>query len=316
MREYVLAEMPYMNDGSITFDNIIARYNTDLANNLGNLVFRTLSMTAKYAGGTVPQPGEAAELDRELAAFAAASRDKVNEQMDTLHVADAVETVFALFRRANKYIDETLPWSLAKQGETGRLGTVLYHLLETIRFGAVLLAPFMPDTAREILSQLGTDREDETFGVLEAGRPIGEARVLFSRLDETETLAKLAAMNAPEAPAVPVPEDREAEIGIETFGSVELRTAQVVACEPVPKAKKLLKLQLDLGYEKRQVVSGIAKCYKPEDLIGKKLVVVANLKPAVLCGVESNGMILASGEGDTIRVVFLSDDTPLGQRVR
>jgi methionyl-tRNA synthetase len=237
-------------------------------------------------------------------------------QMDSYHIADAVETVFSVFRRANKYIDETTPWTLAKNGDTERLATVIYNLLETIRVGAVMVEPFMPSTSVSILNQLGTTVDSYGFGGLESGKPIGEAKVLFSRLDEKETYEKLAAMNPPKAPAVPVPEDQEAEIGIDSFGAVELRTAQVIACERIPKAKKLLKLQLDLGYEQRQVASGIAKCYAPEDLIGKKIIVVANLKPAVLCGVESNGMILASGEGDQIKVVFLDDDTPLGQRVR
>ncbi len=316
VREYVLAEMPYLNDGSITFDNIIARYNMDLANNLGNLVNRTLAMTTKYFGGIVPTPDAENEVDADLKAFVKKTYDDMVAQMDGYRIADAVETVFGLFRRANKYIDETTPWALAKNGDTVRLGTVLYNLLETIRVGAVMIEPFMPATSRAILAQIGTTCEDYAFGGLVSGNPIGEAKVLFSRLDEKETLEKLAAMNAPKEPVVPKPEDCEPEILIDHFMGVELRTAQVIACEPIPKAKKLLKLQLDLGYEKRQVASGIAKCYKPEDLIGKKLIVVANLKPAVLCGVESNGMILASGEGDKIKVVFLDDDTPLGQRVR
>ncbi len=316
VREYVLAEMPYLNDGSITFDNIIARYNMDLANNLGNLVFRTLSMTTKYFEGIVPAPAEETEMDADLKACVKATYDKMAAEMNAYRIADAIETVFCLFRRANKYIDETTPWSLAKQGDTVRLGTVMYNLLETIRVGAVMLEPFMPGTSKAILAQIGTTCEDYAFGGLVSGNPIGEAKVLFSRLDEAEAMEKLQAMNAPKEPVIPKPEDCEPEIAIDHFMGVELRTAQVIACEPIPKAKKLLKLQLDLGYEKRQVASGIAKCYKPEDLIGKKLIVVANLKPAVLCGVESNGMILASGEGDAIKVVFLDDDTPLGQRVR
>ena len=316
VREYVLAEMPYLNDGSITFDNIIARYNMDLANNLGNLVNRTLAMTTKYFGGIVPAPDAENEVDADLKVCVKKAYDDMVAQMDAYRIADAVETVFGLFRRANKYIDETTPWTLAKNGDTVRLGTVLYNLLETIRVGAVMVEPFMPGTSGAILAQIGTACDDYAFGGLVSGRPIGEAKVLFSRLDEKETLEKLAAMNAPKEPVVPKPEDCEGEIAIDHFMGVELRTAQVIACEPIPKAKKLLKLQLDLGYEKRQVASGIAKCYKPEDLIGKKLIVVANLKPAVLCGVESNGMILASGEGDKIKVVFLDDDTPLGQRVR
>jgi len=316
VREYVLAEMPYLNDGSITFDNIIARYNMDLANNLGNLVNRTLAMTTKYFGGIVPAPDAENEVDADLKACVKKAYDDMVAQMDSYRIADAVETVFGLFRRANKYIDETTPWTLAKNGDTVRLGTVLYNLLETIRVGAVMVEPFMPATSRAILAQIGTTCEDYAFGGLVSGNAIGEAKVLFSRLDEAEAMEKLQAMNAPKEPVIPKPEDCEPEIAIDHFMGVELRTAQVIACEPIPKAKKLLKLQLDLGYEKRQVASGIAKCYKPEDLIGKKLIVVANLKPAVLCGVESNGMILASGEGDKIKVVFLDDDTPLGQRVR
>ena len=316
VREYVLAEMPYLNDGSITFDNIITRYNTDLANNLGNLVNRTLAMTTKYFEAIVPSPTAENEVDLDLKACVKKAYDDMVAQMDSYHIADAVETVFGVFRRANKYIDETTPWILAKNGDTERLSTVMYNLLETIRVGAVMVEPFMPSTSVSILAQLGTTVDSYDFGGLEAGKQIGEAKVLFSRLDEKETLEKLEAMNPPKAPAIPVPEDQEPEIGIDSFGAVELRTAQVIACERIPKAKKLLKLQLDLGYEQRQVASGIAKCYDPEDLIGKKLIVVANLKPAVLCGVESNGMILASGEGDQIKVVFLDDDTPLGQRVR
>ncbi len=316
VREYVLAEMPYLNDGSITFDNIIARYNTDLANNLGNLVNRTLAMTTKYFEGIVPSPAAETEVDNDLKNYVSKAYDEMVSEMDSYHIADAVETVFGVFRRANKYIDETTPWTLAKNGETERLGTVMYNLLETIRVGAVMVEPFMPSTSVNILKQLGTTVDSCGFGGLESGKHIGEASVLFSRLDEKETYERLAAMNPPKSPEIPRPEDCEAEIGIESFGAVELRTAQVIACERIPKAKKLLKLQLDLGYEQRQVASGIAKCYAPEDLIGKKLIVVANLKPAVLCGVESNGMILASGEGDQIKVVFLDDDTPLGQRVR
>ncbi len=316
VREYVLAEMPYLNDGSITFENVITRYNTDLANNLGNLVNRTLSMTEKYFDGTVPAPVGEDPLDAELRDFVASSRERLFEKMDSYHVAEAVEVVFELFRRANKYIDQTLPWALFKNGQTERLGTVLYHLLETIRVGASLLEPFMPQTAKSILAQLGTDETGTDFGGLAAGGKIGEIKPLFSRLDEKETLARLSAMNEKKEPEAPRPDDCQPPIGIEIFGSVELRAAKVLSCEPVPKAKKLLKLQLDLGYEKRQVVSGIAKCYRPEDLVGKTLIVVANLKPAVLCGVESQGMILASGEGDSIKVVFLDPETPLGSRIR
>ena len=316
VREYVLSEMPYLNDGSITFDNIITRYNTDLANNLGNLVNRTLAMTTKYFEGIVPAPAKANEVDLDLIGYVKNAYTEMKELMDSYRLADALETVFGVFRRANKYIDETTPWTLSKNGDTERLSTVIYNLLETIRVGSAMLEPFMPSTSKNILAQLGTDKDGYEFGQLESGKHIGQAQVLFSRLDEKETLEKLEAMNAPKTPVVPRPEDCEAETTFDSFMAIELRSAQVISCERIPKAKKLLKLQLDLGYEQRQVVSGIAKCYNPEDLIGKKLIVVANLKPAVLCGVESYGMILASGEGESIKVVFLDDKTPLGQRIR
>ena len=242
--------------------------------------------------------------------------------MDAIHVADAEDAVFTMLRRANKYIDETAPWVLAKdESKRGTLGTVLYNLLETIRVGAVLLTPFMPKTASSIFKQLNTPEGDletvEKFGVYAAGTVLGESEMLFGRIDAEKKIEELKAEHEAAVKAEAKPEKPEgvAQITIDDFMGVELRTALVTECEPVPKAKKLLRLQLDLGYEKRQVVSGIAKWYKPEDLIGKKIIVVANLKPAKLCGVESQGMILASGE-DTVRVVFLADDTPLGERVR
>ena len=326
VRHYCLAEMPYASDGSVTYENIITRYNADLANNLGNLVNRTVAMTHKYFGGVV-QSGEVREpLDDELNAAAKEAVSTVAKCLDSYHLADADDAIFALFRRANKYIDETTPWVLAKDEATlPRLGTVLYNLLEVIRIGAILLEPFMPSTSKAILDEIGTDVRSldstENFGGLKAGTTVGEAKPLFARIDEEKLMAEInaereAARKAAEAAekAVEKPEGC-AIIGIDDFMKVELRTAQVIACEPVPKAKKLLKLQIDLGYEKRQVVSGIAKFYKPEDLIGKKLIVVANLAPAKLCGVESQGMLLASGE-EQVRVVFLDPETPLGERVR
>lgn len=327
VRYYALSEMPFASDGSITYEAVIKRYNTDLCNNLGNLVKRTLDMEKKYFGKVIPAPGEETGTDRELKTACLEAFANMKAEMDSFHIADALEQIFAMLSRANKYIDETTPWSLAKdEANRARLGTVLYNLMESIRFGAVMLAPFIPATAEEILNELNTDRRDfaslATFGALRAGETVGDSRVLFARVDEEKELAafeaerqaQLAALKPAEEPAPEKPEGC-ALIGIEDFMNVELRTAKVLACEPVPRAKKLLKLQLDLGYEQRQVVSGIAKWYKPEDLIGRKLIVVANLKPAVLCGVESNGMVLAAGE-ETVRVVFLSDDTPLGERVR
>lgn len=322
VRYYALAEMPYNSDGSITYENIINRYNTDLANNLGNLVNRTIAMTKKYFDGVVPAPGAEEGTDAELKAEVAKAKASAYDLMENYHIADALEEIFSMLRRANKYIDETTPWTLAKSEETkGRLGTVMYNLLETIRTAAVLLTPFIPATAEKIFTQINTDKRDydsvETFGALESGKSVGEAAVLFARLDEEKILADVEAKRAAIAAAAKPVEKPEgvAQIGIDAFMDVELRTAQVIACEKLPKAKKLLKLQLDLGYEKRQVLSGIAKFYAPEDLIGKKVIVVANLAPAKLCGEESAGMILASGE-EQVRVVFLDPETPLGERVR
>ena len=329
VRYYALAEMPFVSDGSITYESVIKRFNTDLVNNLGNLVKRTLDMKKKYFDKVIQAPVCKDALDGELVDAAVKAYDGLIKSMDEFKVADALEYVFGMLSRANKYIDETTPWALAKdESQKERLGTVLYNLLEIIRWGAVMLTPFIPTTAEDILTQLGTDKvEYDTIGTaemfcgMESGKAVGDSKVLFARIDEAKLLAELeAAMQAKIAAAEAEAKAKEkpegcALIGIEDFMSVELRSAQIIACEKVPKAKKLLKLQIDLGYEKRQVVSGIAKFYEPEQLIGKKIIVVVNLKPATLCGIESQGMILASGE-EQVRVVFLSDDTPLGERIR
>ena len=329
VRYYALAEMPFANDGAISYETVINRFNNDLANTLGNLVKRSVDMCAKYFGGVVPTPHDDEGTDCELKEAVAKAIEGFKAKMDSYHIADAVEEILVMLRRANKYIDETTPWTLAKdESQKARLETVIYNLLETIRTAAVLLYPIIPSTCDAIFEQLGTDKKCyasiENFGALDSGKETGKSYVLFSRIDEKKMLAEVEAeIEAARAEAERIakslekPEKPEgiAQIGIEDFMAVELRSAQVIACEKVPKAKKLLKLQLDLGYETRQVVSGIAKFYEPEDLIGKKLIVVANLKPATLCGIESCGMILASGE-ETVRVVFLSDDTPLGERIR
>ena len=329
VRYYALSEMPFASDGSITYESVIKRYNMDLVNNLGNLVKRTLDMEKKYFGKIVPAPTCEDALDAELKDACKKAFDNLCACMDEFHIADALEGIFEMLSRANKYIDETTPWSLAKdEAQKERLGTVLYNLMEVIRQGAVMLAPFIPATAEEILNELNTDKRDfaslASFGGMVPGAEVGDSKVLFARVDEEKKLAEFeaerqamiaAAKAEEEKNAVPEKPEGCALIGIEDFMNVELRTAKIVACEKVPKAKKLLKLQVDLGYEQRQVVSGIAKWYEPEALIGKKIILVANLKPATLCGIESNGMILASGE-ETVRVVFLADDTPLGERVR
>ena len=321
VRYYALSEMPYNSDGSITHESVVSRYNNDLANNLGNLVSRTHAMTKKYFGGIVPTPKEECELDRELKDTAKKAIEKSVSLMSEYRVADSLEEIFSLLRRANKYIDETTPWILAKSEETmPRLATVIYNLLEVIRIGAVLLKPYIPATADAIFKQLATEKCDfdsiKSFGALESEKPLGEAFVLFARVDEKKYLEDVEAKKAAllkENEETPEP-CHEAEIGIESFAAVELRVAEILECEPVPKAKKLLRLIVDLGYEKRQIVSGIAKFYTPDELIGKKVVVIANLKPAKLCGVESRGMLLASGEED-VKVVFLDKSAKNGDRI-
>ena len=328
VRHYALAEMPFNADGTITYDNVIKRFNTDLVNNLGNLVKRTLDMQKKYFAKQVAAPAEYNDTDKDLIGTCVECYEKYISCMDSYHIADATAAVFDLFGRANKYIDETTPWTLAKdEANKERLGTVMYNLLEAIRWGAVMLLPLLPATAEEVLSMLNAQaRGFDTIGAADkfcgiaAGSEVADSKVLFARVDEAKKLEEIAkeqeaeaAKNAP-APAVEKPEGC-ALIGIDAFMNVELRSAQILTCEKVPKAKKLLKLTVDLGYEQRQVVSGIAKWYEPDALIGKKIILVANLKPATLCGIESNGMILASGE-ETVRVVFLSEDTPLGERIR
>jgi methionyl-tRNA synthetase len=321
VRYYALSEMPYNSDGSITYENIITRYNNDLANNLGNLVSRTHAMTKKYFGGIVPRPFEKTELDLDLIKTVKEAAEKSVLLMGEYHVADSLDEIFAMLRRANKYIDETAPWILAKnEADRPRLASVIYNLLETIRIAAVLLNPYIPKTSENILSQLGTDKSEfdtaMAFGTLESGKPLGEAFTLFQRIDEQAFLKALEEKKA-QAAAENTPAEEpmhEEEIGIDAFSKVELRVGKILECELVPKAKKLLKLQVDLGYEKRQVVSGIAKFYTPDELIGKKVVIVANLKPAKLCGVDSYGMLLASGDED-VKVVFLSDDAKCGDRI-
>ncbi len=321
VRYYALAEMPYNSDGTITYENVVTRYNNDLANNLGNLVSRTHAMTKKYFDGIVPAPGEETELDADLKKTMIDGVNSARELMASYHIADSLEALFSALRRANKYIDETTPWVLAKnEADKPRLATVIYNLLEVVRIAAVVLTPYIPSTVERIFSQLGTDQKSydtvSAFGALESGKPLGEASVLFARIDEAKLFAEIEAKRAAEEAAnapLEVP-DREPEIGIEDFGKVELRVGEIIECEPVPKAKKLLKLQVDIGFERRQVVSGIAKFYKPEELVGKKIVLVSNLKPAKLCGVESNGMLLASGEED-VKVVFLDPDAKNGDRI-
>ncbi|PWL49025.1 MAG: methionine--tRNA ligase [Clostridiales bacterium] len=322
VRYFVLNEMPFASDGSLTYELVAARYNSDLANILGNLVNRTMAMTGKYFGGIAPACGELTEVDLDLRSTAQKTVEAVEAAMNELRVADALGEIWTLLRRSNRYIDETEPWLLAKdEAKRERLGTVLYHLLESIRIAAVLLQAFLPETAERIFRQLNTEETVYesvlAFGGLRSGRPLGVSEVLFARLDEKALMEQIekehASAEAPKREYAPLAE----EISIDGFGAVDLRAARVLACEPVKKSAKLLKLTVDLGFEQRQVVSGIAKWYQPADMIGKTVVLVANLKPAKLCGVESQGMILAcDGSDDSAQVVFLPDGTEPGSKIR
>lgn len=325
VRYYLLSEMPHSSDGSITYETLIERYNSDLANTIGNLVNRTIAMQKKYFDGVI-QPNTCAEpLDDEIKTLAVKTLSDVDRCFNEYKIADSIECVLTLARRLNKYIDETMPWALAKdESKKERLGAVLYNLLEGIRYLAILLKPYMPETSEKILAQLNTDVCDydslQTFGGLKAGDSVGEASVLFSRIDAEKLIAELIEKQKATQAAEKSIEEIEglAQIGIEDFAKVELRVAEITACEPIPKAKKLLKLTLDDGSgTPRTVASGIAKWYTPDDLIGKKIVVVANLKPAVLCGVESNGMILAADcAEDDVKVLFADSSMPNGAKIR
>ncbi len=321
VRYYLLSEMPFANDGSITYDTIIERFNSDLANTLGNLVNRTIAMNNKYFDGVIQAPTAVDSLDDELKAFCAETIEKVDNFINTFHMSDAVEAVINLAKRCNKYIDETTPWALAKdEASKERLGTVLYNLLEAIRHIAVLLQPFMPDTAKAILSQMNCDIADydsiKNFGALNAGGKVAEATPLFVRIDPKEMFQKIEEAQKEAAKSAKSMEQVEgiAQIGIDDFCKVDLRVAEIKACEPIKKAKKLLKLTVFDGVADRTVASGIALYYKPEDLIGKKIILVSNLKPAKLCGVESCGMILAATCGEDVKVIFV-DDMEAGSKI-
>lgn len=317
VRYYLLAEMPFTQDGTITYESFIARYNTDLANTLGNLVNRTMAMTEKYFDGLVQKGKIYGEFDEGLANAAKEMTEKYENLMDAYRNADAVAAIMDFARRLNKYIDETMPWALAKDPEQKpRLMTVLYNLLEGIRLLSAVLSPIMPQCSDSISEQIGNGDRTLTFGVADEYR-IGNAIPLFVRLDAEKVMAEINSLANAKA------EKEKAEnvvtlpkISIEDFAKIELTTAKIIACEPIPKAKKLLKLTLDDGSgTERTVASGIAKWYKPEDLISHTAIVVSNLKPAVLCGVESNGMLLAADFGDRAQVIFADGIEP-GCKVR
>ena len=317
VRYFVLHEMPFDNDGSITWELMVERMNSDLANILGNLVNRTISMNNKYFGGVISNPGVNEPVDDDLKAVALAMHEKVDAKMEKLRVADAITEVFTLLRRCNKYIDETEPWKLAKdETKQDRLATVLYNLMEGIRMAAVALAAYLPDTSAKILDMLGTQERDylklDQFGLLETGGKVVEKpEILFARVDIKELMEKVEADKAANAQAQTAAEPAEeaeteegidiepkAEITFDDFEKLQFQVGEIIACEAVKKSKKLLCSQVKIGNQVRQIVSGIRKHYSPEEMVGKKVMVVTNLKPATLAGVKSEGMILCAEDAD------------------
>lgn len=309
VRYIMLHEMPFAQDGHITYDLMIERINSDLANNLGNLVNRTLSMENKYFNGVVANPNEVEDVDADLKSVAMNTVKLVDESMDILHVADAIDHILDLFSRCNKYIDETEPWKLAKDPEKiGRLATVLYNLLESVRIGAILLKPYLPETAEKILQSLNTEKtseDDLTFGLLENGSKITDKpEILFARLKEEEVMAKVEEIqNRIKKEVKEAKKEVKGEVTIDDFAKLDLRVGKVLSCEKHPDADKLLILTVDLGEGKpRQIVSGLAASYTPGQMIGKHVVVIANLAKATIRGEESNGMLLAGKENGQIAV--------------
>lgn len=341
VRYFVLHEMPFANDGTLTYELLIQRTNSDLANILGNLVNRTVAMVTKYFDGVVQAPNAKEAIDDELIQLALETPSKVVAKMDHLRVADAMDEIWTLLRRSNKYIDETCPWILAKEEDKQeRLGTVLYNLLESIRIATVLLSPFMPETAEKIFKQINTEATSweslHKFNGILVGDNVGVGEVLFARIDEKKKLLEINPELADEmedkkqkkqtqknkkkedkVKAKEAKKDEGGPIGIDDFAKVEMKVGEVISCEKHPDADKLLVSQVKIGEETRQIVSGIAGSYSPDDMVGKKLIVVTNLKPVKLRGVLSEGMILAaSGDGGTLKVATIDGDIASGSEVR
>ena len=327
VRYFVLHEMPYENDGSITWELMIERLNSDLANTLGNLVNRTISMSNKYFGGVVEDRHAAESVDDDLKAVVTGTYDKVEVKMEDLRVADALTEIFALFKRCNKYIDETEPWVLAKdEAKKDRLATVLYNLVESISIGAGLLEPYLPETAQKIAAQLNTTVRDfdsvKTFGLYPSGNKVTETpEILFARLDPKEVMAKVEELQQKQAAAAgqtqEAAEDEnvidiepKAEITYDDFAKLQFQVGEIIACEAVPKSKKLLCSQVKIGSQVKQIVSGIKAHYTPEEMVGKKVMVLVNLKPAKLAGVLSEGMLLCAEDAEG-NLALVSPEKPM-----
>ena len=317
VRYFVLHEMPFENDGVITWELLVERMNSDLANTLGNLVNRTISMSNKYFGGVVTKTGAAEEVDDDLKAVVTATKAKVAAKMEELRVADAMTEIFGLFKRCNKYIDETMPWALAKdEAKKDRLEEVLYNLVESITIGACLLESFMPETTEKILAQLNAEKrsyeELDQFGLYVSGNQVtDQPQILFQRLDVKEVMEKVEVIQAKQKAAMAAAKEEEEkaeeavvdvepkeEITFEDFGKMQFQVGEIISCEPVKKSKKLLCFQVKVGSQTRQIVSGIKAYYKPEDTIGMKVMVLTNLKPAKLAGMMSEGMLLCAEDAE------------------
>ena len=327
VRYFVLHEMPFENDGVISWELMVERLNSELANTLGNLVNRTISMSNKYFDGVVTNTGVTAEVDEDLKATVLGTLKKVNEKMDQLRVADALTEIFALFKRCNKYIDETMPWALAKdKAQQDRLATVLYNLVESISYGAALLEPFMPSTSKKILEQLNakprTIEEMEQFGLYESGTKVtDQPQILFARMDIKEVLEKVEAMkaekeaaNAPKDPVIDI-EPKE-NVSYDDFAKLQFQVGEILSCEAVPKADKLLCSQVKIGSQVRQIVSGIRSGYTPEEMVGKKVMVLVNLQPRKIRGLVSEGMLLcAENEKGELSLVIPEKEMPAGAEI-
>lgn len=329
VRYFVLHEMPFENDGVISWELMVERINSDLANVLGNLVNRTISMSNKYFGGVVTHGGVSEEVDESLKAVVLEAVVKANEQMDKLRVADAISEIFNIFRRSNKYIDETMPWALAKdEAQKDRLETVLYHLAEAITIGASLLESFMPETSAKILAQLNTSKrtleEMGSFGLYPSGNKVTEKpEILFARIDLSEVLEKVEAMQAAqgsqeeELPAEAVMDiEAKPEIGYDDFAKLQFQIGEIISCEEVPKSKKLLCSQVRVGSQVKQIVSGIKAHYSAKEMVGKKVMVVVNLKPVKLAGVLSEGMLLCAEDAQgTLSLMTSEKPMPAGAEI-